>query len=87
MSTCSIDLNKFKNLTDGSEEQLFWEDFVLKFRDSSVFDYAAHNAHISKDDHDYKPNFMTPFEFVTVSPIDISKLITNYQSDVEMSME
>jgi hypothetical protein len=87
LSTCVIDLNKIKNLTDDSEEQLFWEDFLVQFEETQIFEYVRHNEEVKRDDPDYSPNFMTPFEFVTVAPVEVSKLLNTFQSDVDLNIE
>jgi|LauGreDrversion4_2_1035121.scaffolds.fasta_scaffold614578_1 hypothetical protein len=63
-------------MTNETEEGLFWKDFGEKFHDIPIFESASGN--LSKEDPDYRPNFMTPFEFITLSPIDVSKLINTY---------
>jgi hypothetical protein len=30
---------------------------------------------------------MTPFEFVTVAPVEVSKLLNAFQSDVDLNIE
>ena len=87
LSICIINLNKIKNMSNGSEEQLFWQDFLYQFEETQIFEYFRHNEEVKCDDPNYSPNFMALFEFVTVGPVEVSKLLNTFQSDLDLNIE
>ena len=74
-------------MSNGSEEQLFWQDFLYQFEETQIFEYSRLNEEVKRDDPNYSPNFLAPFEFVTVGPVEVSKLLNTFQSDLDLNIE